>query len=128
MPYNIPLMRRVYEHITRHPDTFNQSSWTSCLAGHAIRFDWRYGLLRNDGPADGVQAIDFRTGAIHWTDELAAELLGLIEDEADYAFKVADNRAARDWLEDIIVAHDMRELDLLAAGLTDDYPIGEVRG
>ncbi|MGW5519074.1 hypothetical protein [Nocardia africana] len=117
----------MYERIAREP--FNQSSWTTCLAGHTIRAHGEYGALRNPGPGDGVQVINFRTGAIRWTDDVAAELLGLIEDEAEWAFKVATTAQARDWLEDVLVAHDMRELDLLAAGFdANDYPISEVQG
>jgi hypothetical protein len=126
MQHNIPLMRNVYESANRNLD---QTRWRNCLAGITIRQHGYYGLLENRGAADAVQVLDFRSGAVRWTDEVAAELLGLIPDEADFAFRTATNRQAIDWLEDILVAHDMRDFDLLATGFDEsEYPIGEVRG
>ncbi len=126
MPHNIPLMRSVYESAKRNLD---QTRWRYCLAGITIQQHGYYGLLENRGAADAVQVLDFRTGTIRWTDEVAAELLGLIADEADFAFRTATNRQAIDWLEDILIDHDMRELDLLATGFDiNDYLISEVQG
>jgi hypothetical protein len=126
MPHNIPLIRSVYEQITQHPETHYQASWFECIAGWAIRLhnrDWA--ILTH---AQGIQTINLRTGEIRWTDAVAAELLGFEPEEAAGIFGASD-RMARDWLEDIIVAYEMRELDLLASGFDpDEYPVSEVRG
>ncbi|MGY1946636.1 hypothetical protein [Nocardia asiatica] len=127
MSHNIPLMRRVYEQITQHPETHDQTTWALCVAGWAVRLDGEHGLIHRHGHlADGFQAVDFRTGRIHYTEDLAAELLGMYEEEAAGLF-ASNNRDSVAWLEDILVAHDMREFELIAAGFTeDDWPIGEV--
>jgi hypothetical protein len=127
--YNTILMRRVYEHVTRHPETHDQAHWNTCVAGWAVRLHGEYGLLKTGNPlTEGLHAVNFRTGRITYTDVLATELLGMDEDEANGLFGVTEAMAV-DWLEDLIVAHDMRELDLIASGYDDsDYPIGEVQG
>ncbi|WP_280389864.1 hypothetical protein [Nocardia wallacei] len=125
--YNINLMRRVYEHITRHD--FDQTHWTTCVAGWTVRLSGEWGLLSTSNPlTDGFQAVNFRTGTIEFTEVVAGRLLGMTDSEIAGIAGVT-NAMAVDWLEDLIVAHDMRELDLIASGYDDtDYPIGEVRG
>jgi hypothetical protein len=128
MEYNIPLMRRVYEHITRHD--FDQSHWTSCVAGWTVRLsrsDWT--LLTTTNPlTNGFQALNLCTGAIAFTEDIAGHLLGM-EPVQIAGIASATNPMAINWLEDILVEHDMREFERIAAGFdTEDYPIGEVQG
>ncbi|WP_063023645.1 hypothetical protein [Nocardia niwae] len=126
MSHNIPLMRRVYEQITQHPDRHDQGKWRRCVAGWAIELHGEYGFLRDSGVRDCFQVIDFRTGKVEDTEDVAARILGLMAEEASGLF-ASNNRDVVAWLEDILVAHDMREFDLIAAGFTeDDWPIGEV--
>lgn len=129
MEHNIPLMRKIYEQITQHPETHDQGHWCTCVAGWAIRLHGEYGFLNGDNPLNGgVQAFNFRTGEIRWTDDLAGELLGMQKEEAAGLFGVTD-RMAVDWIADILVADDMRQIRLLTTGFDDnDYPIGQVQG
>lgn len=130
MEHNISLMRRVYEQITRDPDSLNQGNWAFCVAGWAVRLHGEHGIIRVPGSfADGIHAVDFRAGALHNTDELAEQLLGLSEGEAEFLFVNADNKAAVRWLEDTIVHADMKAFELIAAGFdVDEWPIGRVIG
>jgi hypothetical protein len=126
MSHNIPLMRRVYEQITQNPDLHDQSKWRRCVAGWAIELHGEYGFLRDAGIRDCSEVIDFRTGQVEDIEVVAARLLGLIGEEAAGLF-ASNNQDVIAWLEDILVAHDMREFDLIAAGFAeDDWPIGEV--
>ncbi|WP_280412610.1 hypothetical protein [Nocardia asiatica] len=126
MSHNIHLMRRVYEQVTQHPDRHDQSKWRYCLAGWTIELHGEYGFLRDPGVRDCYQVIDFHTGKKEDIEVVAARLLGLWEEEAAGLF-ASNNTEAIHWLEDILVAHDMREFDLIAAGFAeDDWPIGEV--
>lgn len=128
MPHNIPLMRRVLDHITSNPGQHNQSSYRECVAGWAVRLHGDWGFLNTTGPgAMAVDAVNFRTGRVADVDDLAAELLGITEDEAEYLFHEAFNRGAVAWLEDALASHDGKVLDWLEASLVDDdYPFGQV--
>ncbi|AXK88566.1 hypothetical protein IU443_28605 [Nocardia farcinica] len=117
--YNIPLIRRVYDHLVRYPIEHNQSSWMTCIAGHTIRIHGEYALLRTGNPlTDGFQSIDFRTGALHDTEELAARLLGMADEEACGLFTCSEQDAI-DWLGDINAAYETTILDALAADMME---------
>lgn len=130
MEHNIPLMRKVYEHVTKYPSSLDLGNWAYCIAGHAVRLNGEHGILRMKGFQDGIHAMDFRTGVIHNTDELAARLLGIADDEAEFLFvKASEPADVVRWLEDTLVHADMREFDLIAAGFQEDeWPIGRVIG
>ncbi|NKY60407.1 hypothetical protein [Nocardia flavorosea] len=118
MTYNIPRIRGVHRHVTRNPETLDQGSWMTCLAGHTVRLYGEHGLLKHPDPrASGVQAVHFRTGELRGTEDLAGELLGLHREEAAGLF-ACNNQDAIAWLEDILAAHDTAVWDRYVAELS----------
>lgn len=80
MSVNVERLRAVLEHITAHPEEWNQETWAQrtpcgtafCLAGHTVvmaglKVDW-------DDAEDGVSST-VKNGS--FIDEVATELLGL---------------------------------------------------
>ncbi|MBF6326531.1 hypothetical protein IU451_28945 [Nocardia cyriacigeorgica] len=127
MPHNIPLMRRVLDHITAHPDQHDQSNYTRCVAGWAIKLDGYWAFLNPGAGFAAIEVVDFHTGNIEYTDDVARDLLGLDEAEAEFLILNADNQQARAWLEDALASHDGKVLAWLEASLVDDdYPFGQV--
>lgn len=91
---NVPLLRKTLEHITAHPEEWNQDVWAKrtecgtacCLAGTALaiqgyEFDWD-----NNGPLMSLLGESFWLTDGRGIDEAAIEELGLTNDEADRLF------------------------------------------
>ncbi|WP_029923907.1 hypothetical protein [Nocardia otitidiscaviarum] len=114
MEHNIPLMARVLDQITRHPDTHDQSTWCNCIAGWAVRLAGGYVFRREPGSLrDGIEVLNTATGTVEDIETVAARLLGLWDEEAKGLFAATDTDAVH-WLEDIIVTHQTKTLDQLA--------------
>jgi hypothetical protein len=78
-----------------HPETWDQCSYRTCLAGHAIRL-W--------GPSELSRLLDdnesvYDSDNVH---EVARAHLGLTQVEADALFGEAGNDDARDYVERIV--------------------------
>ncbi|WP_280193274.1 hypothetical protein [Nocardia farcinica] len=117
--YNIPLVRGVLDYLRRNPIEHDQSSWMTCIAGHAIRIHGEHGLLRTGNPlTDGFQTVDFHTGRVEYTDDVAARLLGMTDEEAAGLF-TSTNSDALDWLTDIVASCETAVLNHLAADIAD---------
>lgn len=108
MQHNIPLLRRVYQQATKHPETFDQSKWSKCIAGWAITLHGGYAFKREPGNLrDASEVVNFATRDVEDIEVVGARLLGLMPEEAAGLFAAAD-RDALAWLEDIIVTHDAK--------------------
>lgn len=101
---NLPLLRKVLDHIDAHPEEWNQAAWMTettcgtacCIAGHAIVFDGTHTLTvaNDDVLVDGVSMVRGEDG--RWHDAAAivgAKVLGLTEDEAGDLFHGWNGRA-----------------------------------
>lgn len=93
---NAELLGKVLDHLTAHPEEWNQTSWvrsypacgtTACLAGTTVQMaghdiDWSHGFERErDGSVTASVTTDGRS-----IDQLAQELLGLDDSAALYLF------------------------------------------
>jgi hypothetical protein len=109
---NVPLLRKSLEHITAHPEEWDQKVWAKrtdcgtacCLAGTALaiqgyEFEWSFGAFSREAfaTADGENIGD-----------TAQEELGLTDDEADALFSET-NSLSRLW------------------ALANDYTDGEIK-
>ena len=96
---NTPLLRRIMEHVTAHPDEHDQSSWgyrdgcgtTRCIAGWAVELSdaeplWR-APLRFGQFRGGARMADGRMLDVQ---DAAAELLGLTHAQALDLFEAWD--------------------------------------
>lgn len=105
---NVELLRRVLEHITAHPETWNQGVWAAgakgcgtayCAAGHAVvmtghKIDWASAY---DGVAEFVIDEGITNPAWHPTiSEVAEAELGLTYEQAEELFE-GDNTLAELW-------------------------------
>ncbi len=106
---NVPLLRKVLEHITAHPEEHNQAVWgvrtqcstAYCLAGHALVMsgvDLRWSEPAVEG---GYATTDYTVRGEEIYDA-AADLLGLTRRQADDLF-CPDNTQGRLWQ----LAHSM---------------------
>jgi hypothetical protein len=99
MTINVPLLRKILEHITAHPAEWNQQNWglqtdcgtAFCVAGHAVAMTghtlvWRGQMLV--GVDDGRTAADIR--------RTAREELGLTGEQAGVLFE-SDNTLRELW-------------------------------
>ena len=88
---NLPLLRKVLDHIDAHPDEWNQSMWATetecgtayCVAGHAVAMT--EGVIFDEfgyGPAE----------SLCWTDG-AQKALGVTDDEGLSLFYAGNTRA-----------------------------------
>ncbi|MGX1809723.1 hypothetical protein ACWIGI_28715 [Nocardia sp. NPDC055321] len=109
MEHNIDLIRRVCEHIGRHPADLDQSKWRTCVAGIAVELHGGYQFWFNSELGDAAQVIN-KDGYPEDVEDVAARLLGMWPEEAAGLF-ASDNRNAVAWLEDILAAHRSRVLD-----------------
>lgn len=81
MTINTELFQKVYDQITKHPETHDQSIFeggcgtTRCVAGWAVVI--HHGI-------DSIYQLHYRGGSFIARE--AAELLGLSEEEADHLF------------------------------------------
>lgn len=114
---NIELAEKVLKQVTEHPETHNQHEWgyrnscgtSACLAGWAVYIahpdavvQWRTNPYDTSTdqvacsvvPLGGGQRFDIAT--------LAAEALGLDEDDADELFLTLDNEEAIEMLSEWI--------------------------
>ncbi|MFE5290394.1 hypothetical protein ACFRAQ_36070 [Nocardia sp. NPDC056611] len=108
MQHNIPLIRRVYQHATKNPESFNQSKWSKCVAGLTIELHGGYAFKREPGSLrDATEVVNFATRDTEDIETVAARLLGLWPEEAAGLF-AASNSDALDWLNDILVTHDAK--------------------
>lgn len=100
MEPNIPLLRKVMEHITEHPQEYHQRFWglrtdcgtTHCIAGWALVFSGRE-LVWDTGDLPGMLFAAARDGL---TANIAARELGLDVDRAWELFE-ADNSLDTVW-------------------------------
>jgi len=79
---NVPLLQKVLDHITAHPEEWRQSDWASksacgtayCVAGHAVVMSGYTASFSSKNWATGFCVKDGRRGHI---DTVAREVLGL---------------------------------------------------
>ncbi|TDP29821.1 hypothetical protein [Nocardia ignorata] len=127
MAHNIPLMRRILTHITRDRASYNQSYFRHVtdrghielgVGGWAVTLSggWRW-IGAPDATYGQIQVQHNTTHQIRFADQVAADVLGVDPDEANFLMWVADDRTARAWLEDTVIAHERRVFDQLAAEL-----------
>lgn len=96
---NVPLMRKVLEHISEHPEEHDQGTWaertacgtTMCMAGHAVvmaghQISWP-GTLDDESSADFVtEPIVVDNETTRRIPAVAAHELGLTEEQKDAFF------------------------------------------
>lgn len=105
MPYNVDLMLQVREQITAYPETHDQDSYesnygcgtTRCIAGWAIFFHKGVQESIYEGRSEDSHPWRYRD-----SDGIAAELLGLDDDEADSLFHCMDDDRAVNRLDALI--------------------------
>ncbi len=102
MELNLPLARKVYEHITAHRAEFGMREWavkrecgtTMCIAGHAVTLAG-YELAFRQTPMSHIygehasEVVDGRD-----IEEVARQLLGLDQVKAWNLFHIPDNETA----------------------------------
>lgn len=130
MEHNLPVMRAILDHITKHPYLLDQTvfrrrgddGWVVFgLAGLAVDFAGGYQWIGNERSLYGqIQVQHSTTGRIRWVEDVAAEILGLTPDEATFVLMAAQNVTARAWLEDTVAATERRVFDTLTRDLTFD--------
>lgn len=127
MAHNIPLMRSILTRITRDRASYNQQyfrhhtdrghielgigGWAITLAG-----GWRW-IGAPDATYGQIQVQHEISHRIRYADQVAEEVLGVDPDEANFLMWVADDRAARTWLEDTVAAYERKTFDRLVADL-----------
>lgn len=113
---NVPLLRKVLEHITEHPDEHDQGVWAvttpcgtvACLAGHAVamsggEFVWQYPVPAEVRQFGATQSASFVAETGRPVSHVAQQLLGLSDEEAG----------------DLFHAENLDELWLLVDEITD---------
>jgi hypothetical protein len=98
---NLPLLRKVLDHIDAHPDEWNQSTWGEvtwasscgtafCVAGHALVMSGYTTRLResSDDELDFYDSDGLRVSP----SAEACFLLGLTDGEADWLFDASNSR------------------------------------
>lgn len=94
---NLPLLRKVLEHIDAHPEEWYQSSWgihtpqsacgtAFCVAGHAVMLSGEGYTFAPDG-----EFYDSAELPVHPAEE-AQKLLGLLDEEGDFLFAGSNTR------------------------------------
>lgn len=110
---NIPLARKVIEHIEAHPEEHRQEFFaakldcgtTACIAGHALLLSGEYGL---DALGEDEIEFDFHrtdgSGDFVLTSEAGQEILGLTDEQRDTLFfDLQDEDEALDYLRGLLV-------------------------
>lgn len=99
---NVPLMRKVLEHITEHPEEHDQGVWaektpcgtTYCMAGHTVlmaghEIAWSGGptdVSNEDGADHVTKSVVTPDGLTNYIPYVAARELGLDRDQASMLF------------------------------------------
>lgn len=108
---NVPLLRKMLEHITAHPDEWNQDTWAVeseesscgtayCLAGHTAE-SLGYPLVWA-GPGTNMASFCLADGKLRTIESVALHALGLEYSQATYLFS-----ACNDLLTLWEIAHDL---------------------
>ena len=108
---NLPLLRKVLEHIDAHPKEWRQDSWATrtsasacgtafCLAGHAVVLAG--GELHWDKELGVASEVTMPDGSTMSIQKAAADLLGLTSYEALHLFYAKNNRHAVQFLAEAI--------------------------
>lgn len=103
---DVPLMRKVLEHISEHPDEHDQADWairtacgtTYCFAGHTVmmrghEIDWSLGDASEDSAGSVKGAVRIEGGWENRISQVAAYELGLDEDQQEGMFISAGSLA-----------------------------------
>lgn len=101
---DVPRMRKTLEHVTAHPEEWDQGMWaqqtacgtTACFAGHVVAdagYDFLWGLNGETNP-DGSYNTDAWYASVdgqkQYISVVAARLLGLSLEQAESMFSVAN--------------------------------------
>lgn len=109
MTLDIPLARKVLEHIEAHPEEHNQAYFagrnecgtTACIAGHTLLVSGQYHLGAFDG--EEFEFIQSATGEYVIASDTAQEMLGLTQDQRETLFfSLQDEGEALDYLRSLI--------------------------
>lgn len=98
---NLPLLRKVLDHIDAHPEEYDQAVWVNacgtafCVAGHALRLEGHAIELRRE-EMDGVFPRDntYLDGELVNIHDAARDALGLTNEEAYLLFDENNSRYA----------------------------------
>lgn len=113
---DIPLARKVLEHIEAHPDEHDQAHFasrndcgtTACIAGHTLLLSGQYELGEFDG--DEFDFIESATGEVVVASDTATEMLGLNECQRyRLFFELQHEGEAVDYLRSLITAAEANE-------------------
>lgn len=98
---NLPLLRKVLDHIDAHPDEWYQATWgiqtersacgtAFCIAGHAIAMSGEHVVSFDSGGSMLVDGEDYivveGVGEVEAPEYIGSRLLGLTSEEADDLF------------------------------------------
>jgi hypothetical protein len=98
---NLPLLRKVLDHIDAHPEEWDQEVYGTltdaspcgtafCVAGHALNMVGRFTL--GNHPNGGTMMLDGRAALGAEVGDAAADLLGLTEAERRALFSMFNSR------------------------------------
>lgn len=113
---NIPLARKVLEHIEAHPEEHaqahfaskNECGTTACIAGHALLLSGAYRIDNFDG--DEFDFFEASTGKLVLPSDTAQGLLGLTHDQREELFfALQDKDEALEYLRNLITDAERRE-------------------
>lgn len=106
---NYELIKRVYDHVTTHPELHDQEIWgeqkacgtTACIAGHAVMLAGCTPKWRQTGFGLQMSGVEGYDDAV-FVGDVAQQLMGLSESEAERLFYYTDESEAIDTLAEIL--------------------------